>query len=462
MIKKDGYRDRGIPFINDKLVVPIENTTQEPSDQIDSISHALLGIFTHRFQDESNFDVKMRYLSNTQDIQHHQPEEVLEDGTTMKRYFRRFDKENETLSITTNWGKGFESENFKHYVVVGGDYMDDKSKNHVRQANSILDGGQVGSIDIFHPVFGQTDPSTYIYDRGDTDTTGKRQLFGLFTQYQVTAYNDLHLMGSLRYEHYDDETDSLNKLTSKQTNSDYDDNAFSFRGGILYQIIEPIGMFISYDQAYQPQSTGNQDPIKGGPFDPEESYQWELGAKTNWFDKRLNVNLTYYHINKQNTLQTDPNDNTKLQQLGEVQSKGVEVEVIGHINENWWLVANYAHNHVEITEDRDPTKLGKKPTPAQPDNIGSLWVNYRKPMSWNFGFGMNSVSSRAVGGSGTQFLPSYVRWDASIGYEFQHYKLRLFVENIDNQVYYTGGYGGVDGALPGAPRTFGASVEWRY
>jgi len=78
-----------------------------------------------------------------------------------------------------------------------------------------------------------------------------------------------------------------------------------------------------------------------------------MGLKTQFFDDRLLGTLTFYHLIKDNIAVPMPSrDFTAVEQAGEVRGRGIELDVVGHITDNWSVFGSYAYTDARITKDR--------------------------------------------------------------------------------------------------------------
>ena len=146
-------------------------------------------------------------------------------------------------------------------------------------------------------------------------------------------------------------TDVLNYKTNKETRTTQ--HAFIPRLGAVVAINKNLNVYGTWVKGFEPQSASVQgNPNTGGPFDPEYSQLLEAGLKGEWFDKRLSTTLSFFHLQKRNTLYNanDANNPELLEQVGEETSKGIELDVAGFILPNWSIVANYAYTHAAITK----------------------------------------------------------------------------------------------------------------
>ena len=267
------------------------------------------------------------------------------------------------------------------------------------------------------------------------------------------ALGDLRLSASLRFDSFDD--DDL------FGGEDFSDETVTVRGGALYKLLDNWSIYASYSEGYEPQSPASQNTTQGGPFDPEESWQVEGGTKAQLFDGRLLTTITGYFIQKENVLVTDPENQDLLTALGEVESKGVEIEAVGNITNRFRISGNYAYNDIETTEDSNPDLIGQTP-PNAPSHQASLWSSYAfLNGDVTVAAGPTYVSDRETFFRGNE-IPEYVRIDAAASYKIESFTVRLNVDNVTDSTYLTGGFGGRLGGMPGAPRNVTLSGTYNF
>ena len=118
------------------------------------------------------------------------------------------------------------------------------------------------------------------------------------------------------------------------------------------------------------------------PLAPEHGLQWEGGVKAELLDKRLTATLAYYDIFKSNILA--PVAGTPYSYpIGLAESRGVELDIAGRINDNWSLTASYAYDEARIRNGSAPNdftgaamNLNGNVLQDVPRHSGSLWLKY--------------------------------------------------------------------------------------
>jgi len=289
---------------------------------------------------------------------------------------------------------------------------------------------------------------------------------GIYLQEQLEA-GPVKLLLGIRQEFF---TDVLNYKTNNETHTTQ--HAFIPRIGAVVTINKNLNVYGTWVKGFEPQSASVQgNPNAGGPFDPEYSQLLEVGLKGEWFDKRLSTTLSFFHLQKRNTLYNanDPANPERLEQVGEETSKGIEMDIAGFILPNWSIVANYAYTHAAITKTAtDAEKDFGMQRPNTPRNAFNIWSKYiiETGVLHNFGFGLglNAVSKRygQVGRrANTVVYPGYGLLNAALYYRLRKLQVQLNFDNIMNKIYWVGGYDKLR-SFPGAPRNIKATVTYRF
>ena len=175
----------------------------------------------------------------------------------------------------------------------------------------------------------------------------------VFGQFDFDLLQDTVLTGGARYQHERvDYTylDILNGNTSYRGASP--DDFFTYKFAANHKFTRDISAYVSYTtghkgEAYDLTTGFNQNRALAGPVLPETSESYEGGLRTQWFDRRLTVNLTYFNAEYDNLqaqgIETLPDgtSNYRLSNVGRVGLQGVEFESSGRID-NLTLGANVA------------------------------------------------------------------------------------------------------------------------
>lgn len=242
-------------------------------------------------------------------------------------------------------------------------------------------------------------------------------------------------------------------------------NAFRPRFGLLYQPVEWGSVYANYIESIGPS---NGISAQGQAFAPQTGVQYEVGAKTEFFDKRLLTTLALYSITRSNTLTPDPRNPLYSIAIGQARSNGLEFTVQGEVTKNISLYGGYTYDAAKITQDNSGNQ--GKMLPNVPLNAGNLWAKYAFDNDvlpgLNLGTGVFVVGNRQGDVGNTFQLPGYAHWDANASYTFEEFggkiTTQLNVYNILNQTYYTNATGSNLWVTPGAPLSFLGSVRVEF
>ena len=238
------------------------------------------------------------------------------------------------------------------------------------------------------------------------------------------------------------------------------------RLGLVYAIRPNINLYGTYTESFQPQGASVvNDPLQGGPFDPMSAYMIEGGAKGEFFNKRLAANVAVYYIENNNILvnANDPGNPDLLEQRGQEQSRGFEIDINGAIGSDLSITANYAYNVAEISESDNEDDIGLTKENA-PRHSGGLFANYGFSGDFlsglNLNIGTNFVTERNTFARELQ-LPGYMVWDVGASYKVNRVKLAFTLNNVFDETHWVGGYNFVR-LFPGAPRNYLLSVSYTF
>ncbi|MGV3685954.1 MAG: TonB-dependent siderophore receptor [Daejeonella sp.] len=375
----------------------------------------------------------------------------------------------------------------EHKILLGYDYLQNEtpvgSSNY--NANGYINAARNGTIATYNPanraayyiVNNRPVPNVPHFDLVNPDYSISEisQYFNVSSSQPVTKYfvNGFYIQDQikfgkfqallgLRQEYY---TDIVNY--KKANSKEVEQKATIPRVGLVYSPIEQISLYGTYAEGYQPQgaATIGSPEIYGGPFDPLISNMIEGGAKSEFFEKRLAVNLAVYKIEQNNILinANAPGNPQMLRQIGQQQSSGVELDIYGQILSNLSVTANFARGVAKITESTIAGEVGRL-LPNAPKTQGGLWAKYTftSPALKGIGVGLggNYVGDRNTS-SFILVLPSYVVANGALYYTVDKFRISANLNNIFDKTHWLGGYD-YNRLFPGAPRNFMVGVGYSF
>ncbi len=236
----------------------------------------------------------------------------------------------------------------------------------------------------------------------------------------------------------------------------------SLKGGVAYQWNDDVLMYFSYAEGFHSGGffgvNQNVSDFERDQYDPETARTYELGLKSQWFDRRVQFNLALFYNDFQDkqeqSIQVDPSTRTVATVFDNVASaiyKGVEGELQWAANEYVNLFASVGYLDAEY--DKFSTDITPNDTI---DNIqDASFLTPRNAPKWTVGAG-GSVSYPVWRG----YVEAYVKYDwvdevetsllnisigrldprenlmASISYVFEEkYSLTVFGRNLTEEQY---------------------------
>lgn len=316
-------------------------------------------------------------------------------------------------------------------------------------------------FDLQNPNYSITDISNY-YNISTATAPNKYKVNGFYIQEQI-KWGKFNALIALRQEYYQDLPDYQSPKERK-----IKQHALLPRFGLVYTPIEPVSLYATYTEGYQPQAaaTIGAPEIYGGPFDPLISNMIESGAKMELLQKRLVMNVAIYQIIQNNVLvnANEPGNADMLRQIGQQRARGVELDVYGQINANLSLTANFAYNKAIVTKSTITDEVGES-FPNAPVTQGGVWAKYMftTPCIKGLGFGMGSnfAAKRMASGDGKLTLPSYVIFDAALYYSIDKFRLSGNLNNVMNTDHWIGGFD-YNRLFPGTPRNFLIGIGYTF
>jgi iron complex outermembrane receptor protein len=458
--------DIGIPAIGDRPAnIPISRYVGDGVANRNSPNTQNLVMVASNWNYRFDEDWKLTNRFQYTDVDYHQtiiyPTFLDSDNRTLYRSLWYTPLHRNTYSTNLDLTGHFQTGPLDHSVLLGFDYSLAEEKSGGGFSG---DTPLVPPLDIYQPVYGVVDLSKITQLDNNFYWNYRDQWYGLYFQDQIKVYDKFHVMVGGRQDWA--EYGGGYSVTSFQDAGLplQRENFFSPRVGVLHQPLPWLSIYGNYVQSF---GANNGRSSTGKPFAPEKAYQYEVGLKTEFFDKRLMSNLAFYQLTKQNLLTTDPTNPIYSIAVGEARSRGVELDVTGRLTENWSVIGSYAYTDAVITHNNDGNEGNQLPN--VPYNSGSLWTKYEWDTDIFKGFSLGTgvyIRGQRQGDTANTFqLPGYVRWDASAGYSFKFQKSKittqLNVYNLLDHTYYDNSSTRVN-VRPGEPVTFLGSLRVEY
>ncbi|MDH0050632.1 TonB-dependent siderophore receptor [Comamonas terrigena] len=114
--------------------------------------------------------------------------------------------------------------------------------------------------------------------------------------------------------------------------------------GVVVDVARDVSLYASYASIFQAQSAKNASEQT---LPPEEGKTYEIGAKGEFFDKRLNASAAYFWMKTDNTAETvgqTPAGETISRAVSGVTRRGWELELSGELARGWQLQGGFVMN----------------------------------------------------------------------------------------------------------------------
>ena len=429
---------------------------------------------------------------------------------TIDRNLYQRDTKDTTYSTSLDLNGHFATFGIKHNILLGGDYYHYKQTliSRIDNFNDYLNNDTFNYI--FNPVqaglrwngsgftqipAGTPNAGMSLYSGvigSNFNNSQQTDQYGLYLQDQIKLPYNIHVLSGFRYQNIHQSTDYL-AVGSSNSNNGLTQEAITPRVGLLWQPQNQLSLYSNYTENFGANNGWtypNHTPVPA-----TGANQWEVGAKTEFFEGRLRATLAYYDLTKTNIAVSDPNPQHTGASLviGAIHSSGPELDIQGEIMPGWNVIASYSNTDITVTKGTGNPQYDYPAVGSRfwgvPRNTGSLWNTYefQQDTLKNFKIGAgvtlrdgqltNTYSNPTPGNSapGLASIPGYGTVDLLAAYSLKLGKSKvtaqLNVNNLFDKYYITSAAfaqypasSGYDAAYVnfGTPRTLMGSIRIEY
>lgn len=449
----EGGSHSGLPY--EGTVVPhygkkIANTFFEGEDDYDKYDRRenMVGYnFEHLFDNGWSVRQKLRYLHTKVELNQVYAAGWLNE-TELNRGYSGSDEKMNAITLDNQLDGSVDTWAVNHRLLIGIDYQD-------RSNDTTGYYGAFPAIDAFNPVYGAKPDYITMYSR----EKHKLRQTGYYLQDQMSWERWRFTLGG-RYDQVS--VSNIDKLN--QTRSDLDKNNFSTRAALLYLFDNGFAPYISYSTAFTPTSFADEN---GNVLNPMKGKQWEAGLKYEPEGMNSQFSASVFRINQTNiATKEEPTD--PYRSIGEIESKGVELEAISQLTDSFRLQAAYTWTDIRYKKS-SPEEQGKRAVYA-PRNQASAWLSYdvkSGPLDGlTLGSGVRYVNGITSDRLNTHTLPSWTLVDMTIGYDLSKVGIKglsaqLNVNNLTDKSYIAA-CNSLSYCYFGAERSIVGSVSWKF
>jgi iron complex outermembrane receptor protein len=218
-------------------------------------------------------------------------------------------------------------------------------------------------------------------------------------------------------------------------------NFFNPKGGITYNYSKNTNYYFSVGQNHrEPTRTdmfGGQDNLVSlNIITPEQVIDYELGSNLKFNKILVQYNLYYMDFKNEITFLggLGPNGLNLMTNVSKSFRSGIELDLNYKVMKCLSITntSNYAYSRIQ-GDGKEYTPLY---TPNFVSNTGVLYT-YK---GFDIGINAKYQSFSYINADNTSTIPSYVLYNATIGYTYKAYSIAAQAVNITNTRYYTSGY----------------------
>ncbi len=266
-----------------------------------------------------------------------------------------------------------------------------------------------------------------------------------------------------------------------------DESSTNFKATLRYQPSDEVMLYANWAQGFR-LGTGQALPSAGlcdvdndgvldgtdVAFNPEIGSDnidnYELGAKLDLLDSKLQVNLAVYQNNWEDIPvsvfgQTSACTNSITVNAGNAETRGFEIESFYYVTPDLTLIAGVGYNDSELLDSLIGTKGDR--LPVMPEYNGNVALAYTFELfgypasvrsDYSFAAGAYSEVRRVYPES-----DSYGQWDLRANIDFDDITLTVYGKNLTGEDAILGYYnGGVGYATRLLPRSYGVDVRYHF
>ncbi len=314
-------------------------------------------------------------------------------------------------------------------------------------------------------------------------TTQKTDSWAVFFEGDIVLTDRWTLTVGGRYTEDEKDTDQTGNVVA-QADEDWDE--FTPRVGLRFQLNDDVMLYATYSAGYRAGGfNGRVESVENAttPYDHETVDNYELGWKSEWFDRRLQLNGAVFYMdyeNKQEELQL-PSDTSGTGQVTLVINAstaditGLELEAIGNLSERFSMRANLGLLDAEYDDflfqsPTGPVDLSHLDLRRAPELTASFSGTYEWPIgqgtAWITG-GWHYIDEHEVDFANKPELTNDDQHliNGSINYAIGNLQLSLYGHNLTDEDGYGIGFdvaGLWSYAATRAPRTYAFEVSYLF
>lgn len=401
----------------------------------------------HEFNDQLKYHGAVRHYNYSLDRQYSvdtHPADKSKITLTQNKRLRNEDGVYVQQELSALFNTGF----LKHNTLIGAEY----SKQH---KDELVWSKARQITNIFNPQLENWAPLDTSVAAG-TNNSNTFENYGIYLQDLMTVTDQLKVLVGLRYDNLSQ--DRNNKVKPQILNRT--DNTYSPRIGLVYQPVNNLSLYTSYNRSFQPLADSFVLYTNSADLSPTKTENVEVGAKWDVNDQ-LNVTLALFEMSQTNIQNQDPANPTQALLAGEQKTKGVELSLTGQLTDQLSVLAGYSYMDGKI--EKSTIGFTGNHSALTPNNTANLWLKYQINDHWYAAVGGRGESSRFSAPDNKNVLPGYAVVNAALGYQSERYDVNLNLNNLFDRDYFVSGHSGAnDSNMMGDPLNAQVALRYRF
>lgn len=386
-------------------------------------TQAMIGYeFEHEFEGGWKFTQNVRYANLDKRERQIYPFDFDQSDSTIFMYADDVRSKASSFNIDNRIENDFDIGGANHKVMAGIDYRYYRLDNNQYAGSATDQSNGDGPFEFPLPTL-----TPYTWQKFNINQVGA------YVQDQIKFGGGWIATLNGRFDYIDSDLENIRTIASQYSLSE---TAWSGRAGLAYEFDNGLTPYASVASFFSPIVGGNSL----GAFKPEEGEQYEAGVKyePTWFDGVLTASV--FQIDKQNYTVSLPIVGDR--QVGDVRSRGIELEGKMNLNQNWKVIASASYTDLEFTKyPGTPSREGNSPL-LVPNSQAALWLDYTVTEGAFEGLGLGAgVRYRGkswADDDNTLRVGDATVFDAGIRYEKNDWKASLNVTNLFDKEYVAG------------------------
>ncbi len=267
----------------------------------------------------------------------------------------------------------------------------------------------------------------------------------LFAEDAFDVTPAIKVIGGLRYDDIGIQRDTVaNSTTTPATPfSSFSKSYHPWTGrvGAVWSVARSVNLYASYSRAAEPVTQLVSLTSARADFSLQEGRQYEVGIKGTFARGKVDATLAVFDILKKDLLtQTIVDGRRVSQQIGALQSRGVEAEVAVKPGGGWRVEANVAYTHAEYRDFNENlgtgivSRNGNVP-PAVPPVVTNLFISKQIANGLLLSGGPRHVGKRAANNNNSLWSDAYTTFDAAAGFAWGNCTFTVRGRNLLNEEY---------------------------